>query len=82
MLNTYSNRWHEWDTIMLCKLGKPQYDVPNAYRPIALMNTMGKVLSTIVAEDLTYMLEEYLRVSPISEFQTELERHIVQTVIR
>ena len=55
MLNTYSDCWHEWDTIVLCKLGKPRYDVPKAYRPIALMNMMGKVLSAIVAEDLTYM---------------------------
>ncbi len=59
MLKTYSNRWHEWDTIMLHKLGKPRYDVPKAYRLIALMNTMGKVLSAIVAEDLTYMCKRY-----------------------
>src|SRR6266481_1474502 len=59
MLNTYSDCWREWDTIMLHKLGKPRYNVPKAYRPIALMNTMGKVLSAIVAEDLTYMCERY-----------------------
>ena len=59
MLNTYSNCWHEWDTIVLRKPGKPQYDVPKAYRPIALMNMMGKVLSAIVAEDMTYMCKQY-----------------------
>ncbi len=58
-LNTYSDKWRIWDTIVLHKPGKPRYDVPKAYRPIALMNTMGKVLSTLVAEDLNYMCERY-----------------------
>ena len=42
-----------WDTIVLRKPGKPRYDVPKAHWPIALMNTLGKLLSTLVAEDLT-----------------------------
>ena len=47
MLNMYSNAWHEWDTIVLQKPSKPGYNVLKAYRPIVLMNTMGKVLSVI-----------------------------------
>src|SRR6266481_1308585 len=58
-LNTYSDKWQIWDTIVLRKPSKPRYDVPKAYRPIALMNTMGKVLSALVAEDLNYMCERY-----------------------
>ena len=34
MLGTYSDRWRVWDTIILCKPGKPRYDIPKAYRPI------------------------------------------------
>src|SRR6266481_2738115 len=59
MLGMYSNRWREWDTIMLRKPGKPRYDVPKAHRPIALMNTIGKLLSAVVAEDLVHMCKKH-----------------------
>lgn len=41
-------------TVVLCKPGKPCYDTPKAYRPIALLNTMGKVLTAIVAELMVF----------------------------
>ena len=56
-LNTYSDHWR--DTIVLCKPGKPRYDLPKAHQPIALMNTLGKLLSALVAEDLVHMCEIY-----------------------
>ena len=56
-LNTYSNKWHEWDTIVLHKPGKPHYNVLKAYRLIALMNTLCKLLSMIMVEDIVYMCE-------------------------
>ena len=59
VLNTYSDCWRTWDTIILRKPGKPRYDVLKAYRPIVLMNTIGKLLSEIVAEDLLFMCERY-----------------------
>ena len=46
-LGTYSDSWRTWDTIVLCKPGKPRYDVPKAHQPITLMNTIGKLLSAI-----------------------------------
>ena len=55
-LNTYSDRWRVWDTIVL---QKPRYDVSKAHRPIALMNTLRKLLSALVAEDLTHMCDYY-----------------------
>src|SRR6266481_6081208 len=55
----YSDRWWSWDTIVLPKPGKPRYDVPKAYRPITLANTFGKLLSSIVAEDLSFMCENH-----------------------
>ena len=36
-------------TLVLRKLQKPTYDVAKAYRPIALLNTLRKVLEKIVA---------------------------------
>ena len=64
-LNMYSNRWQVWDTIVLRKPGKPRYDVPKAHRPIALMNTLRKLLSALVAEDLTYMCDHYGLLPPL-----------------
>ena len=58
-LHTYSNRWQVWDTIILRKPGKPRYDIPKAHQPITLMNTLGKLLSSLVAEDLSFMCEQY-----------------------
>jgi len=51
--------WKHFTTVVLRKPGKPRYDIPKAYRPIALLNTMWKVLAGIVAEHLTYYTEEY-----------------------
>jgi hypothetical protein len=37
------------NTVVLRKLQKPSYNVPKAYKPIALLNTLGKALEKIVA---------------------------------
>ena len=66
-LNTYSDNWKTWITIVLTKPGKAAYDVPKAYHPIALLNTIGKLLTAIVAEDITYMAEQY-HLLPASHF--------------
>jgi len=44
-------------TIVVRKPGKPNYTKPGAYRPIALINTIAKILSACVTEDLTNMAE-------------------------
>ena len=51
--------WKSSTTVVLRKPGKPRYDVPKAYRPIALLNTMWKVLTAIVAEQLTFVTEKH-----------------------
>lgn len=51
--------WKCFTTVVLRKPGKPRYDVPKAYRPIALLNTMWKVLTGIVAEQLSYLAEKH-----------------------
>ena len=45
-------------TVVLRKEGKGDYSKPGSYRPIALENTLGKVLEKLVAERLTTALEE------------------------
>lgn len=56
-LNVYPSEWRESITVVLRKPGKPAYDVPKAYRPIALLNTMGKLFSALMADELSYFCE-------------------------
>ena len=49
----------EFMTLVLRKPKKPDYTKPNAYRPIALECTIGKVLESIMAETISYLTETY-----------------------
>ena len=49
---------------MLWKPGKLRYDVPKAYRLIALLNTLAKLLSSIVAEGLSFLTEKHQLIPP------------------
>ena len=51
--------WKSFTTVVLRKPGKPQYDIPKAYRPIALLNTLWKVLVAVVATQLTHVAEKH-----------------------
>lgn len=53
--------------VVLRKPGKPSYEVPKAYRPIALISTMAKVLTLIVAENLSQLVERH-RLLPRTHF--------------
>ena len=46
-------------TVVLRKPGKDDYTQPKSYRPIALLNTLGKALEAIVANRLTYLADTY-----------------------
>jgi hypothetical protein len=46
-------------TVVLRKPQKPTCDVAKAYRPIALLNTLGKVLEKIVARRVSALAEEH-----------------------
>jgi hypothetical protein len=43
----------------LRKPGKPHYSVPGAYRPIHLLNILGKLLEAVMAKRLSYYTETY-----------------------
>ena len=58
-LNTYYDPWREFITVVLRKPGKPSYEVPKAYRPIALISTIAKVLTSIMAENLSQVVEQH-----------------------
>lgn len=46
-------------TVVLRKPGKDDYTQPKAYRPIALLNTLGKVMESIIANRLSYLADVY-----------------------
>jgi hypothetical protein len=46
-------------TVVLKKPGKSDYSNPGAYRPIALLNTLGKVLEAVVARRISCLAERH-----------------------
>jgi ribonuclease HI len=46
------------------KPGKPDYTKANAYRPIALENTLGKLIESVVTELLSHAVEEHQLIPP------------------
>ena len=42
-LGYYPRKWKMASIVILRKSGKPDYSVPEAYRPISLLNTLGKI---------------------------------------
>ena len=46
-------------TVALTKPGKGDYGIAKAYRPIALLNTIGKALESVVSARLNWAVEQY-----------------------
>ena len=57
--NLHYDPWKTFTTVVLRKPGKPRYNIPKAYRPIALLNTSWKVLTAVIADQLTFYSEKY-----------------------
>jgi hypothetical protein len=47
------------NTVSLRKPGKGDYSVPGAWRPIALLNTLGKVLESVIARRISMLSKEH-----------------------
>src|SRR5882724_5781646 len=58
-LKAYPSSWRESVTVVLRKPGKADYMVPNVYWLVAFINTMAKVLSACIAEDLMHAIETH-----------------------
>lgn len=56
-LGHFFTGWKTFTTIILRKPGRPSYEAPKAYRPIALLCTMGKLLTAIITEEISRILE-------------------------
>ncbi|KAF8723942.1 hypothetical protein AX14_008985 [Amanita brunnescens Koide BX004] len=58
-----SGTWPRWFkesiSVIIPKPKKPDYTVPKAYRPIALLNTLGKLLTKVIANRLQFDAAAY-----------------------
>jgi len=66
-LGYYLRKWKTARIIVLRKPRKPDYAVPEAYQPISLLNTLGKLLEAVIACCLSYYAETY-RLLPDTQF--------------
>ncbi|EIW79480.1 hypothetical protein CONPUDRAFT_59013, partial [Coniophora puteana RWD-64-598 SS2] len=57
IMGFYYDPWRLFTTVVLRKPGKPDYAIPKAYRPIALVDTAAKILSALVTEQTLRLLE-------------------------
>ena len=51
--------FRELTTMVLRKQGKDNYTILGSYRPIGLLNTIGKIMNAIIAQRLSYMAETH-----------------------
>lgn len=58
-LNHYPEKFGNIYQIVLPKLSRVSYKLPNSYCPIALIETMAKVQSSIITEDLAYKCKTF-----------------------
>ena len=56
---TLPDRLKESTTIALRKEGKRDYSLPSSYRPIALENTLAKVVEKVLANRLSLIAKEH-----------------------
>ncbi|KAM3554291.1 hypothetical protein ARSEF4850_006531 [Beauveria asiatica] len=56
---TLPSQWLHAKIIPLKKSGKEDYTAANAWRPISLLATLGKILESVIAERLSYVVEVY-----------------------
>lgn len=66
-LRVYPDSWKHFTTAVLRKPGKPDYSVPKAYRPIALMNTIAKLFTSLLAGFLSHLCE-FRNLLPCNQF--------------
>ena len=56
---TWPSHFKDSVSVIIPKPNKPDYSIPKAYRPIALLNTIGKLLTKILANWLQHDAAQY-----------------------
>jgi ribonuclease HI len=60
-------RWKSSVTVAIPKPNKPSYSDPKAYRPIQLLECLGKLMEKVVAKRITYDISKY-EIVPFEQF--------------
>ena len=72
-LGYFPARFKEARTVVLRKPGKPSYSDPGAWRPIALLNTIGKLIESLITKRLSQATKKYKLLSD-TQIETRLGR--------
>ena len=71
--------------IIIPKSNKPSYDQPKAFRPIILLNTLGKLIEKVIAERLQFTVasNDFIHPSQLGglKFKSTIDASIVLTYI-
>ena len=73
------SQWKEAKIIPLKKPGKSDYTNPKAWRPISLLATLGKILEAVIAERISYLVEQY-HLLPANHFGARKRRSTEQAI--
>ena len=79
-LKVYHPAWLEILTLFLHKIGKPDYNVAKAYRPIGLINMIPKGLSILVCKHISYLLEKNNNL-PATQFRGRPGRNTTDAIL-
>ncbi|PSK37231.1 hypothetical protein B9Z65_1973 [Elsinoe australis] len=71
--------WKTVKIVVLRKLGKADYTIPKAYRPISLIPTISKGLEAVIAARLSYIAERY-KLLPENHFGARPKRSAEQAL--
>ena len=73
-------QWKEAKIIPLKKPEKGNYTIANAWRPISLLPTLGKILESVVAERISYLTETF-GLLPTNHFGARKQRSAEQSLL-
>ena len=59
MLHHWPRHFKELVSVIIPKPGKPAYNTSKAFRPIVLLNTLGKLIEKIIARRLQFDAVKY-----------------------
>jgi ribonuclease HI len=79
-LGHYPQQWKAAKIVVLRKPGKSDYTSPSAFRPISLLNTLGKLLEALIARRLSYYAETH-RLLPDTQFGGRPGRNTEQALL-
>lgn len=63
-LGYFPTQWKIAKSVILKKVGKPDYSNPGAYRPIALLNTLSKAVEAMIANRVKSYVEQNQLLNP------------------